>query len=130
MEETNKIVEDHKMQWKTYNCSIEMDKWTAKMGKWPFTVLVNSAKISVFFLELYDANNSSTNSNKIFNLFEKTILKIGKKKFIEVVTDNASENKKAGDTLKRAFLHICWIPCYAHYINLIFGDIFKKPIFC
>ncbi|KAH0722285.1 hypothetical protein KY289_005329 [Solanum tuberosum] len=74
----------------------------------------------------YDASDSSTDSNKMFNLFEKTIMKIGKENVVQVVTDNASENKKAGNMLKGVFPHIFWTPCAAHCINLMFGDIFKE----
>ncbi|KAH0670639.1 hypothetical protein KY290_026070 [Solanum tuberosum] len=125
VEKTNKIVEEHKVQWKTYGCSIMMDKWTARNGKMVINVLVNSPRGSVF-LESYDASDSSTDSNKMFNLFEKTIMKIGKENVVQVVTDNASENKKAGNMLKGVFPHIFWTPCAAHCINLMFGDIFKE----
>lgn len=57
-------------------------------------VLVNSPSGSVF-LESYDASNSSTDSNKMFNLSEKTIMKVGQENVVQVVTDSAIENKKA-----------------------------------
>lgn len=63
---------------------------------------------------------------KCSNLYEKTILKIGKENVVQVVTDNASENKKACDMLKGVYPHIFWTPCAAHCINLMFGDIFKE----
>ncbi|XP_075106968.1 uncharacterized protein LOC142179961 [Nicotiana tabacum] len=87
-------------------------------------ILVNSPRGSVF-LESYDASDSSTDSNKIFNLFEKTILIVEKENVVQVVTDNASENTKAGDMLKGVFSNFFWTPCAAHCINLMFGDIFK-----
>ncbi|XP_018627616.1 uncharacterized protein [Nicotiana tomentosiformis] len=124
VEKTNKIVEEHKVQWKTYGCSIMMDKWTAKNEKMVINVLVISPRERLF-LESYDASDSSTDSNKIYNLFEKTILKVGKENVVQVVTDNASENKKAGDMLKGVFPNIFWTPCAAHCIKLMFGDIFK-----
>nr|XP_018626576.1 uncharacterized protein LOC108945274 [Nicotiana tomentosiformis] len=95
-EKTNEIVEEHKVQWQTNGCSIMMDKWTTKNEKMVINVLVNYPRGSVF-LESYDASDSSTNSDKMFNLFEKTLLKIGKENVVQVVTDNASENKKAGE---------------------------------
>nr|XP_016476618.1 PREDICTED: uncharacterized protein LOC107798165 [Nicotiana tabacum] len=109
---------------KACGCSIMMDKWTAKNEKMVINVLVNSPRGSVF-LESYDASDSSTNSNKMFNLFEKTILKVGPENVVQVVIDNASENKKAGDMLKGVFPNIYWTPCAAHCINLMFGDIFN-----
>ncbi|XP_075098504.1 uncharacterized protein LOC142175506 [Nicotiana tabacum] len=128
VEKTDKIVEEHKVQWKVYGCSIMMDKWTTKNGKMVINVLVNSLRGSVF-LESYDASDSSTNSNKMFNLFEKTILKVGPKNVVQVVTDNTSENKKADDMLKGVFPNIYCTPCAAHCINLMFGDIFNESIY-
>ncbi|XP_060209900.1 uncharacterized protein LOC132636862 [Lycium barbarum] len=125
LEETNKIIEEHKVQWQRYGCSIMMDKWIAKNGKMMINVLVNSLNGSVF-LESYDASVSSTDSTKMFNLFEKTILKIGKDNVIQVVTDNTSENVKVGHMLKGVFPHIFWTPCVAQCINMMFGDIFKE----
>ena len=49
-----------------------MDKWTARNGKMVINVLVNSQRVSVF-LESYDASDS----NKMFNLLEKIIMKVG-----------------------------------------------------
>ena len=125
MEKTNKIVEEHKVQWKTYGCSIMMDKWTTRNGKMVINVLVNSPSGSVF-LESYDASNSSTDSNKMFNLFEKTLMKVRQENVVQVAIDNASENKKVGNMLKGMSPHIFWTPCVAHCINLMFGDIFKQ----
>lgn len=68
------------------------------MGK----LSMNSPKVHVF-LESYDTSDSSIDSNKMFNLFEKTILKIGKENKVQVMTDNASKNRKAGDMLKGVF---------------------------
>ena len=93
-----------------------MDKWTARNGKMVINVLVNSQRVSVF-LESYDASDSSTDSNKMFNLFEKTLMKVGQKNVVQVATDNASENKKVGNMLKGMSPHILWTPCATHCTN-------------
>ncbi|KAH0722496.1 hypothetical protein KY290_005147 [Solanum tuberosum] len=128
VEETQKIVEEHRVEWNKFGCSIMMDKWTARTGKMIINVLVNSPKGSLF-LESINASDSSTDSIKIFSLFQNTIEKIGAENVVQVVTDNAAENVKAGDMLKGVFPHIYWTPCAAHCINLIFGDIFKEKPF-
>ncbi|XP_059290150.1 uncharacterized protein LOC132043702 [Lycium ferocissimum] len=124
VEKVDDIVEEHKVQWSKFGCSIMMDKWTARNGKMVINVLVNSPKGSLF-LGSYDASHSSTDSTKMYNLFERTIESIGKDNVIQVVTDNASENEKASHMMQGTFPHIYWTPCAAHCINLIFGDIFK-----
>ena len=49
-----------------------MHKWTARNGKMAINDLVNSPRGSVF-LESYDASDT----NKMFNLLEKIIMKVG-----------------------------------------------------
>ncbi|XP_059290810.1 uncharacterized protein LOC132044338 [Lycium ferocissimum] len=71
------------------------------------------------FLVSVDASDESMNSTKMFNLFEKTIKQIGPENVIQVVTDNATKNVKAGDMMMGVYPHIYWTPCAAHYINLI-----------
>ncbi|XP_075105601.1 uncharacterized protein LOC142179446 [Nicotiana tabacum] len=128
VEETNKIVEEHKVVWNKYGCSIMMDKWTARTGKMIINVLVNSPRGSLF-LESIDASDSSTDHIKMFTLFQNTIEKIGPSKVVQVVTDNASENKKAGGMIEGAYKNVYWTPCAAHCINLMFGDIFREKPF-
>ncbi|XP_075075925.1 uncharacterized protein LOC107776104 [Nicotiana tabacum] len=126
--EVNKIVEEHKVEWNKFGCSIMMDKWTARKGKMIINILVNSPK-GRLFLESIDASDSSTDSTKIYSLFKSTIDSIGAENVVQVVTDNASENVKAGDMMSACYPHIYWTPCAAHSVNLIFGDIFKERPF-
>nr|XP_016436121.1 PREDICTED: uncharacterized protein LOC107762290 [Nicotiana tabacum] len=126
--EVNKIVEEHKVEWNKFGCSIMMDKWTARNGKMIINILVNSPKGNMF-LESVDASDSSTDSTKMYSLFKSTIDSIGAENVVQVVTDNASENVKAGDLMSAGYPHIYWTSCAAHSINLIFGDIFKERSF-
>ncbi|KAL3334300.1 hypothetical protein AABB24_030834 [Solanum stoloniferum] len=127
VEKVEKIVDEHKVQWTKFGCSIMMDKWTARNGKMIINILVNSPIGSVF-LGSVDASNESTDSTKMYKLFESTIERIGAENVVQIVTDNASENVKAGSMMMGAYPHIYWTPCAAHCINLMFGDIFKvKP---
>ncbi|XP_049414676.1 uncharacterized protein LOC125877422 [Solanum stenotomum] len=87
-------------------------------------ILVNSPIGSVF-LGSIDASNESTDSTKMYKLFESTIERIEPNNVVQIVTDNASENVKAGSMMMGAYPHIYWTPCAAHCINLMFGDIFK-----
>ncbi|XP_075092047.1 uncharacterized protein LOC107764674 [Nicotiana tabacum] len=121
----DQIIEEHKVEWNKFGCSIIMDKWIVRNEKMIINVLVNSPRGSVF-LESHDASNSSTDGIKIYNLFRKTIDKIGKQNIIQIVTDNASENVSAGRMMEAMYPHIYWTPCAAHCINLMFGDLFKE----
>ncbi|KAH0712354.1 hypothetical protein KY289_008313 [Solanum tuberosum] len=102
-----------------------MDKWKAPNGKMIINILVNSPIGSVF-LGSVDASNESTDSTKMYKLFESTIERIGPGNVVQIVTDNASENVKEGSMMMGAYPQIYWTPCAAHCINLMFGDIFKS----
>nr|XP_009592335.1 uncharacterized protein LOC104089195 [Nicotiana tomentosiformis] len=65
----------------------------------------------------------------MYSLFKSTIDSIGAENVVQVVTNNASENVKAGDLMSVGYPHIYWTPCAAHCINLIFDDIFKERPF-
>ena len=56
VDKVEKIVEEHKVQWTKFGCSIMMDKWTAQNGKMIINILVNSPIGSVF-LGSVDARN-------------------------------------------------------------------------
>ncbi|KAF3626968.1 hypothetical protein FXO38_28979 [Capsicum annuum] len=99
----------------------------SKNRKNDHVVLVNSPRGSLF-LESIDTSDS-TDSIKIFSLFKNIIEKIGPENVVQVVTDNVSENVKAGSMIMGVFLHIYWTPCATHCVNLIFGDIFKQRPF-
>uniref|UniRef100_A0A1S4DHB6 BED-type domain-containing protein n=1 Tax=Nicotiana tabacum TaxID=4097 RepID=A0A1S4DHB6_TOBAC len=54
---------------------------------------------------------------------------IGPNKVVQVVTDNTSENLKAGGMIEGAYKNVYWPPCAAHCIDLMFRDIFKEKPF-
>ena len=70
VEKVEKIVDEHKVQWTKFGCSIMMHKWTARNGKMIINILVNSPIGSVF-LGSVDASTESTDSTKMHNFFLK-----------------------------------------------------------
>ena len=78
VDKVEKIVDEHKVQWTKFGCSIMMDKWTARNGKMIINILVNSPIGSVF-LGSIDACNESTDSTKMYMLFEKLLKELGRK---------------------------------------------------
>ncbi|XP_019244598.1 PREDICTED: uncharacterized protein LOC109224476 [Nicotiana attenuata] len=125
---TPAIFQSRRPIWFRNEASIMMDKWMARNEKMIINILVNSPKGSLF-LESVDSSDSSTDSTKLYSLFKSTIDSIGAENVVQVVMDNASENVKAGDLMSAGYPHIYWTPCAAHFINLIFGDIFKERPF-
>ncbi|KAH0730540.1 hypothetical protein KY289_001728 [Solanum tuberosum] len=91
IEAVQNIVEDHRVEWNKFGCSIMMSKWTTRTEKMIINVLVNSPKGSLF-LESINASDSSTDSIKMFSLFHNTIEKIKEENVVQVVTDNVLDS--------------------------------------
>ncbi|KAL6561966.1 hypothetical protein OROGR_002973 [Orobanche gracilis] len=124
VEETNKIVEEHRKEWEKVGCSIMCDGWKDKRERTLINFLVNSPKGSIF-LESIDASDYSKTGDKMFELIENCVKAVGEDRVIQVVTDSASNNVKAGKLLMRMYPHMYWTPCAAHCIDLMLEDIFK-----
>ncbi|KAH0671538.1 hypothetical protein KY290_026376 [Solanum tuberosum] len=84
VEKVEKIVDEHKVQWTKFGCSIMMDKWTARNGKMIINILVNSPIGSVF-LGSVDASNESTDSTKMYKLFESIVERIALSRLNDLV---------------------------------------------
>ena len=61
----------------------------------------------------------------LFGLLDKKVDEIGEDNVIQLVTDNASNCKKAGELLMMKRKKLYWTPCAAHCIDLMLEDIGK-----
>ncbi|KAK4433527.1 hypothetical protein Salat_1115000 [Sesamum alatum] len=71
--------------------------------------------------ETYDRD-----ANYIYELMDDVVEEIGEKYVVQVITDNGSAYKKAGELLMRKRKHLYWTPCAAHCIDLILEDFVEK----
>ncbi|XP_025632703.1 uncharacterized protein [Arachis hypogaea] len=80
------------------------------------------------FLKSIDAFDYAKTGEKLFELLDDVVEKIGEHNVIQVVTDNGSNYVLAGKLLMEKILNLFWTPCAAHYLNLILEDIGKLPL--
>ncbi|KAL2238042.1 UNVERIFIED_CONTAM: hypothetical protein Sindi_0995900 [Sesamum indicum] len=92
-----------------YSCTLMANGWTDTRQMRLINFLVNSPKGSKF-IESVDGSSYAHTGEKMFELLDKYVQLVGEKNVIQVVIDNASANVLA-----------------AHYIDLMFEDIFKLP---
>lgn len=85
----------HKPEWSKYGCSIMSDGWTDRRQRTLINFLVNSAKGTVF-MESVDASGYMKTGEKVFELLDKFVEKIGEENVVQVITDNGSNFKLAG----------------------------------
>ncbi|CAN0919507.1 hypothetical protein LINGRAHAP2_LOCUS31490 [Linum grandiflorum] len=72
------------------------DGWTDKKRRSLCNFLVNSPKGTVF-LESEDTSEFSKNAQKVFEMLDNIVEMVGEENVIQIVTDNASAYKAAGD---------------------------------
>ncbi|XP_042389488.1 uncharacterized protein LOC121981164 isoform X1 [Zingiber officinale] len=149
---TNDYIKSCETEWAKYGCSLMADEWTDKRHRTLINFLVNSPKGSVF-IEYVDASDYAKTGEKIFQLLDRFVERVGETNVVQVVTDSASNNVLAGKNLFNYFLSICvflymlnlssfltsfigklleakrphlnWTPCATHCVDLILEDIGK-----
>ncbi|XP_073053734.1 uncharacterized protein [Primulina eburnea] len=121
---TNLLLKSHEEEHARHGCTIMGDGWTDKKSRTLINFLVNGPKGSIF-VESVDAPSYSHNADKIYKLLSKFVNRIGEQNVVQVVTDNASCNVRAGRLLENNFPHLNWTPCAAPCLDLMLEEIFK-----
>ncbi|CAN1303541.1 hypothetical protein LINPERPRIM_LOCUS25902 [Linum perenne] len=82
-------------EWKSVGCTIMSDGWTDTRRRSICNFLVNSPKGTVF-VESIDTSSFSKNAEKVFEMLDNVVEKVGEENVIQIVTDNAAAYKAAG----------------------------------
>ena len=118
-------VNQQREKWKTYGCTIMSDGCIGPTKLSIINFIVYS-KWTTVFLKSIDASNNIKDHKYIYELLRTIIKKVGQEMVIQIVTDNGSAFVTAAKLLMKKF-NLYWNLCAAHYIDLIFKDIGKKP---
>ena len=84
---TNDIMKSHKEEWARTRCSIMFDGWKDKSYRSLINFLVNCSKGSMF-IESIDASSYMKTGERMFQLLDSMVEKIGEDKVVQVITDN------------------------------------------
>jgi len=125
VDHTINLLEEYKLEWKKTGCSIMSDGWTDKKRRSICNFLVKSPKGTIF-LSSVDTSNISKTADKVFEMLDAIVERIGEENVVQVVTDNAANYKAAGQLLMGKRKRLFWTPCAAHCIDLILEDFEKK----
>ncbi|CAN1799331.1 hypothetical protein LINPERHAP1_LOCUS22073 [Linum perenne] len=98
------------------------DGWTDRKQRSICNFLVNSPKGTVF-IESLDTSHYSKNTQKVFEMLDDVVEKVGEENVIQVITDNASAYKAAGAKLmeKKLPIHKTTIAKGRKITNYIYG---------
>ncbi|XP_027932739.1 uncharacterized protein LOC114188342 [Vigna unguiculata] len=127
VEYTEKLLQDHKLQWSKHGCSIMSDAWTDQKQRWLINFLVSSPA-GTMFVKSIDGSNFVKTGEKLFQMLDSLVEEIGEENVVQVITDNGSNYVLAGKLLEEKRPHLYWTPCAAHCIDLMLEDIGKLPL--
>lgn len=120
------IMKSHIKEWARTGCSLMFNGWQDKSHRSLINFLVNCSKGSMF-IESIDVSSYMNKEEKMFQLLDSMVEKIGVDNVVQVITNNDSSNEMAGRLLEEKRTHLYWSPCAAHCLDLILEDIAKLP---
>ncbi|XP_028551493.1 uncharacterized protein LOC114579844 [Dendrobium catenatum] len=126
LQNTERSIGEIKRTWIETGVTIMSDGWSDMKSRSLINILVNNPYGTVF-LRSVEASDEVKNATFIFNLLDGVIEEIGEQLVVQVVTDNASAYKAAGQMLMEKRTHLYWTPCAAHCIDLILEDLGDLP---
>ena len=102
-----------------------LDGWTNPRGNsiWAFLLLTSSRKEYLLWLE--DLSKEHHTAQNLSDVIIDIIERVGSKKFVAIVLDNASNVMAARRIVTQKYPNIININCIAYCINLISLDIVK-----
>ena len=96
LELTKDSIKDHEMEWKKNGCSIMSDGWTDSKGRTLVDFLVNCSK-GIMITESINASSMIKTGDKMFELLDKWVDRVGEENVVQVITDSHSSYKMAGN---------------------------------
>ncbi|KAL5543424.1 hypothetical protein UlMin_007208 [Ulmus minor] len=123
---TTKIVDEIKKNWPQTRVSILSDGWTDTRNRSLINFLVNNPYGTVF-LKCIDASEYIKDDDLLFKLLNDIVEEVREHLVVQVVTDNASAYKAAGEKLMSKRKQLYWTPCAAHCVDLMLEKIGELP---
>ncbi|XP_077249199.1 uncharacterized protein LOC143888647 [Tasmannia lanceolata] len=124
VKELKEYINGLKNKWPEYGVTIMSDGWTGPMRQSIINFMVYCDGKTVF-LKSIEASDVVKDYKFIYKHMADVIKVVGRENVVQIVTDNGSNYKKAGQKIMSKY-QISWTPCAAHCIDLMLKDIGKK----
>ena len=122
------MLEEFKEEWKRTRCSIVSDGWTDKKRRSICNFLMNSPKGTIF-IYFIDTSSISKTAEKVFEILDCIMGKVGEDNIVQVITDNVANYTNAREILMEKGKKLYCASCAVHCVDLILED-FKKKLRC
>ncbi|KAL0458128.1 UNVERIFIED_CONTAM: hypothetical protein Slati_0440000 [Sesamum latifolium] len=113
-----------RVKWPIFGCTIMCAGWSSRT-RHPIINFMIYCDRNMIYHSSVDCTNKEKNINFIFGLMDRVVEEIGEQNVVQVITDNESSFRAAGEILMQKIKHLFWSPCEAHCIDLMLEDIGK-----
>ncbi|CAI7750287.1 unnamed protein product [Closterium sp. NIES-54] len=119
---TEDLVRPLKESWNTSGCTISVDGWTCMKSRGLVCVIAHNDTAPVI-VKTVDSKTAKKMGEYLAGLVRHSIADVGDKKVVQLVMDNASNNRRAAKILRDGFPAIFFNNCAAHVLDLMLHDI-------
>ncbi|CAI5529923.1 unnamed protein product [Closterium sp. Naga37s-1] len=119
--DTEELVKPMKESWSTTGCTLSIDGWTCLKSRGLVCVIAHNDTAPVI-VDIVDSKTSKKTGEYLAGLISNSIETVGPKNVVQVVMDNASNNKRASDLLRADYPSIFFTNCAAHTLDLMLHD--------
>ncbi|XP_062212864.1 uncharacterized protein LOC133913667 isoform X2 [Phragmites australis] len=117
-------LEFFKGSWTRTGCTVLADEWTTDKGRTLINFSVYCPE-GTMFLKSVDATGIVASSDALFELLKNIVEEVGKKKVVQVITNNSEIHAAAGKKLDETFPTLFWSPCTFQCIDGMLEDFSK-----
>ncbi|CAI7854564.1 unnamed protein product [Closterium sp. NIES-54] len=122
--DTEELVKPMTDSWGKRGCTLTCNGWTCLKSRGLVCVIAlnDTARVIV---ETVDSKTAKKTGAYLAGLLQKAICKVGDKAVVQVVMDNAANNRRAADILREGYPSIFFNNCAAHVLDLMLHDLGK-----
>ncbi|CAI5503847.1 unnamed protein product [Closterium sp. Naga37s-1] len=122
--ETEDLIKPMKDNWATNGCTLSVDRWTCLKSRGMVCMIAHNHTTPVI-VGCIDSKITKKTGEYLSSLIQRAICKSGDRHVVQVVMDNAANDKKAAALLHDGFPHVFFTNCAAHVLDLMLHDMGK-----
>ncbi|CAI6008638.1 unnamed protein product [Closterium sp. NIES-65] len=122
--DTEELIKPIKESWPKSGCTLTMDGWTCLKSRGMICVIAQNDTARVI-LDCVDSKTAKKTGEYLAKLIQHAICEVGDSHVVQVVMDNAANNKRAANLLKDEYPQVFFTNCAAHVLDLMLHDMGK-----
>ncbi|CAI7772858.1 unnamed protein product, partial [Closterium sp. NIES-53] len=120
--DTEELVQPLKDIWPRSGCTLMVDGWTCLKSRGMICVIAQNDSAPVI-VDFVNSKTAKKTGEYLGTLIGGAMETVGDRHVVQVVMDNAANNKRAAQLLKPGYPHVFFNNCAAHVLDLMLHDI-------